>query len=533
MTRQQPISVQWLWSQHNEHRVPLARLIMLAMYRLCPDFRVCMYLNVLMMAVMAGLLIRCAHVIRGRVAVTDVFFPLVLIGFSQGLNFIWAWQVEFFVSTAIALFVLLIISGYRETNPIKAAAQASIGLALLVICGAHGLALVPALALWTAVIALFGFPENIVSVKRFRALLFTLSAAVLCLVGFYFWGYQKVPYFPTSPSARHTVYTALQFLTMSFGPAAEKWWPLSGIITTLVLALATALIVETLLRQRSERVRAMGFLLFLGAMTSLGLAVGLGRSGFEPRYITLSVPVLRCAYLIFVVYARGRLLRVASQGMLAIALICFPHNFQVGMEYGRSLRANLASFEAEMRAGEPPHALIHKHMAYLHPNTQILDDYLPFLRRAGIGRFRFLSDNPQFKETTVPLTPIGAHSCDWNGRTGSTTGKDGSIVFAVPQAQYVDGIRIRYAVKNRQGTPPFFSIAWRSSFLGPFTKEKSYYVSPTGDRANWERGSWPRIGRPESELTLWVSDQVREIRIQPDAQPCAIRASIVRPSIER
>src|SRR4051794_36642774 len=108
MTQQQPVTPAWLWSQHNEHRVPLARLVMLGMYRIRPDFRICMYLNVAMMATLAFSLIRCAKRLRGKLAATDVFFPLVLLGLAQGLNFIWGWQVEFFASTALALCILLL-----------------------------------------------------------------------------------------------------------------------------------------------------------------------------------------------------------------------------------------------------------------------------------------------------------------------------------------------------------------------------------------------------------------------------------------
>ena len=46
-TGHQPVTAQWLWSQHNEHRVPIPRLLLLAMLRLSGiDFRAGMYFNV-------------------------------------------------------------------------------------------------------------------------------------------------------------------------------------------------------------------------------------------------------------------------------------------------------------------------------------------------------------------------------------------------------------------------------------------------------------------------------------------------------
>ena len=40
LTGNQPVSAEWLWSQHNEHRVPLPRLVLLGLDAVGrPDFR--------------------------------------------------------------------------------------------------------------------------------------------------------------------------------------------------------------------------------------------------------------------------------------------------------------------------------------------------------------------------------------------------------------------------------------------------------------------------------------------------------------
>src|SRR5271166_2822335 len=82
MTGVQPITLEWLWSQHNEHRIPVPRLVMLALFRIFgDDFRVGMYFNVLSMAALALGLIYVARRIRGRTALVDTFFPLILLNF--------------------------------------------------------------------------------------------------------------------------------------------------------------------------------------------------------------------------------------------------------------------------------------------------------------------------------------------------------------------------------------------------------------------------------------------------------------------
>src|SRR5689334_13338668 len=109
MTRHQPVTASWLWSQHNEHRVPVPRIIDLALFwGVGRDFRVGMYFNVLLVGALAFGMIITAKRLRGRTSYSDAFLPLLLLNWGQGLNFIWSWQTEFFLSTVLAGIVLLI-----------------------------------------------------------------------------------------------------------------------------------------------------------------------------------------------------------------------------------------------------------------------------------------------------------------------------------------------------------------------------------------------------------------------------------------
>jgi hypothetical protein len=525
MTHHQPITASWLWSQHNEHRIPLARLLMLGTYRIWPDLRACMYLNVLAMGVISFALTRSARRIRGKPIASDIIFPLVLLGFAQGLNFIWAWQVEFFASTVVALCILILIAEYKNGSEIRTAILVSICLALLVISGAHGLALVPALAAWLPVLASLPATSNRTQHKRNLVILLSLCGFLAVLVVLYFVGFRRVPYFPTSPSAAHTLETALQFLTMAFGPAVKVWWPFSGLGMAAVLIAVVISIGAIAFKEPEERARAVGLLLFIAAMTTLALAVGLGRNGFEPRYVTLSVPIVCCIYLIASIYCPRHVRPYALLSLLAIPCLGFWVNTQSGLKYGRSLRSELGSFEQGMVRGLPPYRLVHAHLTYLHPNVQLVNDYLPMLRGAQIGDFRFLRSNPHFKQIDVPLQPTGLWHCTWKDGTARTTSFDAYVDFAVPKAIHAAGIHVTYTVENKAGTPPFFSIAWRQGSSSAFTTDRSYSVWPTGDRANWERGSWVRIGEPQTEMNLWVCDRVEGIRIIPDLQPCVFRLS--------
>lgn len=176
-------------------------------------------------------------------------------------------------------------------------------------------------------------------------------------------------------------------------------------------------------------------------MMTLGLAVGLGRNGFESRYITLSVPILCCVYLIFVTYLPRPASDRISVLLLAAAVLAFWPSMRSGMQYGRTLRAELGSFEEQMKDGVPPYLLIHEFQPYLHPHEERLSDYLPMLRTARFGAFGFLKENPAFEEIAVPLRPAALEYADWEEPTAHTRSPFAEITVWV--CDRVAGIRIQ------------------------------------------------------------------------------------------
>src|SRR5919198_6761121 len=79
LTHRQPVTWDWLWSQHNEHRVPLPRLVFLGLDRLFGvDMRVTMYFDVLLMAAVAAGGVIEADRLRGGARGGGGFFPTPL-----------------------------------------------------------------------------------------------------------------------------------------------------------------------------------------------------------------------------------------------------------------------------------------------------------------------------------------------------------------------------------------------------------------------------------------------------------------------
>jgi hypothetical protein len=411
---------------------------------------------------------------------------------------------------------------YDPRRELLVACLTSTYLVLLCISGAHGLALVPSIALWTGVLALPGAPRNRNPSLWHRFILLALVVCVFSVVALYFRAFERVPYFPKTSGILHTLKTALQFLTMSFGPAVKSAWPLSGFLMAIFIVAGVLVLCVVIRRKPTERARAAGLLLFMAAMGTLSLAIGLGRNGFESRYITLAVPVLCALYVVFTLYLPREPARVASWALVLTACMCALTNTRSGLSYGSELRTHLGSFERNMEAGTLPFELVYKYAPYLHPNQQLVTDYLPLLQQAGIGSFRTLRNNPPFREIHLPFSPVLVRDASFSNGEGRTSSGNGQFVLQVPEPLEAAGIRVRFTVQNQRHTPPFFYIAWRADDK-EFRTERSYYISPTGDHANWSRGTWLRINQPETETVVWICDRVRDLLIRPDADPCVFR----------
>ena len=523
-TGHQPITLQWLWSQHNEHRIPVPRLIYLAMMRLLPmDFRTGMYFNVLVTGGLALAMVLVMRRARGSSNYLDAFFPIALLNWSQAPNFVWCWQVEFYASTSLAGAVLILIA--LSPGPPKGVAGVAAGIcvALLPLCGAHGLGMVPALALWLGYAGIEHWRSNTPARRHDAIIPIVFAVAALLLTGLYFLGFNKVPYHPSTHNPRVIAKTALQFLTMGFGPGVvglsfEKrvplpFWKLACSAIAGLLALTVWTLLTAWRKRPAERTRVAGLLCFLAAMVSLALGLGMGRNGFEIRYVTLSVPAICAICFVWSLYGAPRLRSTVQIILFATTVLVFVPNTWWGWRYADDLRSHLKAFEAEMIAGSPPYQLVHDYAGtYLHPHQLMVMDYLPFLRQAGVGAFRYLRDNPSFRELSLQLKPIESNDVTIQNGIPRANGMGGNLTFALPTEMNVAGIRIRYTYTT---SLPYLAIYWKSQNQSDFRDDSHTKYSPTGDRANWGRITWARLQDDSSTVFAWVCGPVQMIRILP------------------
>jgi hypothetical protein len=111
----EPADAAWLWAQHNEHRSPLPKFVLLALFRLTGDFRAAMFVSGLALGTLAAAMIWTARSVRGRLTYTDAIFPLALLNWGHWENLLFGWQLMFVSSTFFAGMLLVLVA--RQTEP--------------------------------------------------------------------------------------------------------------------------------------------------------------------------------------------------------------------------------------------------------------------------------------------------------------------------------------------------------------------------------------------------------------------------------
>jgi len=460
LTGERPLTVGWLWSWVNEFRFPLTKLVLVAAFRLTGlDFRAGLYLSVASLGLVALGLILAAR--------RDAFFPLVCLNWGHHTCFLWNSAFVFVGSTALGTGLLLLIVRRGGRPSAATAAAAAVGFSLLPLVGPMGLAFMPALAVWLGSVAASHGRSGGRS-GRLRGLgIAALSAPGLALAVLYFRGFERPPHHSPPGGPADVARTTLQFLSLGFGPAAADLWPLSGVAVPCLLVLATALLLRAWAARPEERPRALGLLAFLAATVSLALGLGWGRSGmgevagFQGRYSPLPVPTLCAVYLAVELYAGPAARRFVLTGLLLSTTAVLWGNTAPGLKHGRENAAEAASIRRDVREGLPAYLVVKRHTPFLHPSHDELGPPMAMLKKAGVGPFRFLKDNPAFTEEPVPLTPSQVRLLTWKDGTAHVTGVEPWVTFALPQPRYVAGIRLRYTHANRTATSAHFKIAWK------------------------------------------------------------------------
>jgi hypothetical protein len=524
----------WLWAQHAEHRIPLPKLIWLSVLKLTSyDFRAGCLLDVLAMGVAAAAVILAVRAVRGWTSFPDAFFPLVLLSFRQAVNMLLWWQVNHALAPFLAILFLLIIVLKGVQLSFRFALLAGVLLILLSLSGPGGLPYVPLMALWLGYWGYLNWSSPAAHSRRNSALVWSLAAAAVLLVGFYFVGYTEDPsgsawpYFRveknyTASGLWSALITSIDLLGLSLG-AAVGFVPRAWGLAVLVLGLISiALLAVVRFTQAQERFRALGLLFFTGGAGALMLALGWARAPAPEEYLmvghlqTKAVPGLCCVYFIWELYGRQTWSHVVHMCLFTATSLLFLTYVNQALEHGTARFKLAEAAEQDIQAGTTPMMMASRHRDAFTCEPQLSTDrlaaFLDDWRRAGIGRFKLLHPDPPMIEVSVPINPVFLNEMTWKDGIGRGTGNDPFMVLALPEAQLVYAIRITYAYPEATFFSPIsFQVFWKRSDRQEFVEEERTQTQEL------------RAATQDRTITIWVNDIIDQFRIDPDVKPCVIR----------
>jgi hypothetical protein len=509
-----------LWEAHNEHRIVLPKLILLAFYELSGfEFLAAKFFNVVLLGALTFGMIQAAKTLRGWMSYSDALFPLTLLHWGHFENLLLGFQVQFVSSTVLAGCLLVIIALARDRLTPGAALLAGLCLLMLPLCGMNGLALVPALALWFGYSGVLCWRSPGPNGKRQGLLLLAFAVAALLLVGLSFIDWNG----PAHESPKWWRLTDLwsvlirttEVLGVSYG--LEYFWCRFREFATLVLLLlSVAMLVLVWCAQPRERFRASGLLLFLGAMGCLALTIGWGRptQGVAPRYVTLMAPVLCGVYLAWGIYGASSVGRLLQMCLFIFACLVFLPNLRAGFSGATAMSEPLEPSWRDLLAGEPLPMIVGRYGSVL-TDEESLDQSLQALKQAGVWPYCLMTDLA-CREILLPVEPVAMSQMTWKDGVGRALANDASLDFPVqPQLlghepRMVHAIRLKFAYEET-ASPAFLQVFWGRSDQANFGGEGRSFSRELEARAE------------QQVKTVWVYDAIDRFRIHPDNKPCLFK----------
>jgi hypothetical protein len=464
-----PLSWQFLLSFHNEHRIPLPRLVYLVGVWLTGDLRAPMFVAAAALALSAAVLVRAAGRLRGRVWWTDAAVPLVLLNASHADNLTWGFQTSFAVGTLLACGVLSVIASAPGGPTGRRLAMIGLALVLLPACGPNGLAFVPALAAWFVWLG-WRRATDAGSVRGGLAC-WAWAAAGLAAVGAYFVGYERPAHHPTPATVADVGRTAVQLVALGAGTAVDadagplpKPWLAVGVAVLAGTAVAAG---GLLVRGRAGDRRAVGLASFAAAALCLTAGIAAGRAGqgadagLTARYAMLGTPLLAWLYVVWPTAVSPAGARFAQVLICGLCGLLFWSNTVAGTAAAARRHGPLVSAVAEIRHGIPAQFAVDRVLAVAaHPPwiPRTRGD-IDRLRAAGVGVFGRIAPEAVYAEREVPVTLDARGGALADGLFRADV-YDAELVLPLPDKAHIRGVRWEYELASPTGYRPEMSLDW-------------------------------------------------------------------------
>jgi hypothetical protein len=399
MTGHEPVSLRWVWAQHNEHRPVISRLILAGLSRFVKnDFRTGKYFNVGLLSAAAASMLLLARRLRGSNSVTDAVLPLTILNIGQTESLMITFAMNLILTTWISFALITTVMMNRRPEWSKVLTFGVL-LVFLPLCGGSGMVMMPPLVLWLAGYIAWGWWSGHEPSGAGRAIGVGLLMTCSAIISLYLCNYVKPIRHPPAPSLTAAASTSIEYLSTAICPNVPGYWQAGGIL--LLLLVVTTLVRLTIagFLAPNERPRAFGLIAIILAMLATAIAIGMSRSGLGPgtalasRYITLTAPLLGALYIAWLVYGDRPARTAVHASLLAIACLVAPANIAFGLQYGRRVGVSEQRVERALRARAPSAELMRRACPAIYPDRNDAYECFQALKAAGFGEFKSFNDD--------------------------------------------------------------------------------------------------------------------------------------------
>jgi len=385
----------WVMQPHNEHRIPLIKLVLWAFARLTHwNARVPLLASSLAIAGSGLFALWCLRRRWGRLDVCDLALPLSYISLAHWFNLMMGVQIYFTFAAALYVVALGIVALAPTVAP-RSAAIAGGTLMLLATMGPVGAVLSLPLAAWLFASSWWGGRE------RIAGTVLNGSAVALALLAIIFT--RSVGNHPPSGGLLADAATALTFLAGMWGTIArEEQQPTMMLATGSTLAGLLIWWGGSLWRSRHAArewplgVPAPGLLAGMLGPVALAAAIGHGRSGFGYQaglafhYVTLSLLFFVALWLALRSMGGNPVARGVLTFLAALVIGLTPINGFYAMRLATDKRERLEVAIVALRDSADLDAAIERHGALVYPadGMERLRPWIHYMREESLAIFR-------------------------------------------------------------------------------------------------------------------------------------------------
>jgi hypothetical protein len=136
MTGHEPVSLRWLWLQHNEHRPFVSKLITVGLYRfIASDFGLGLYVNAGLLSAAAASMIVLVRRLRGHTNVFDVVLPMSILNVGQAEALLIGFAMNLMLTSWISCELIRVASAHDSRLGWPLTLKLGLFLVLLPLCG--------------------------------------------------------------------------------------------------------------------------------------------------------------------------------------------------------------------------------------------------------------------------------------------------------------------------------------------------------------------------------------------------------------